>query len=292
MKPARKRELADDLQYRFGASQTQACWVMMISRSLYHYRSCAMDQTLLVLRIKEIAATRVRYGYQRIHVLLRREGWPINRKRVYRLYRMQGLSLYQRRPKRSRAAQQRQGNAQVTAINECWSIDFVSDQLYDGRKLRALTLIDRFTRECLSIWVDQSLHGDDVVKVLSQVRQQRGSPQRIQVDNGPEFVSRVLDRWAYEQGVQLAFSRPGKPTDNAHIEAFNGRLRQECLNQHWFLSLHDARSKIEDWRQMYNESRPHGALDWLTPAEFARQCWAGQESKTTKEPKNSTLERH
>lgn len=251
-----------------------------------------MDQTLLVLRIKEIAATRVRYGYQRIHVLLRREGWPINRKRVYRLYRMQGLSLYQRRPKRSRAAQQRQGNAQVTAINECWSIDFVSDQLYDGRKLRALTLIDRFTRECLSIWVDQSLHGDDVVKVLSQVRQQRGSPQRIQVDNGPEFVSRVLDRWAYEQGVQLAFSRPGKPTDNAHIEAFNGRLRQECLNQHWFLSLHDARSKIEDWRQMYNESRPHGALDWLTPAEFARQCWAGQESKTTKEPKNSTLERH
>jgi putative transposase len=282
----------DDLQYRFGASQTQACRVMMISRSLYRYRSRAMDQTLLVLRIKEIAAARVRYGYQRIHVLLRREGWQINRKRVYRLYRMEGLSLYQRRPKRSRAAQQRQGNAQVTAIDECWSMDFVSDQLYDGRKLRALTLIDRFTRECLSIWVDQSLRGDDVVRVLSQVRQQRGTPQRIQVDNGPEFVSRVLDRWAYEQGVQLAFSRPGKPTDNAHIEAFNGRLRQECLNQHWFLSLQDARSKIEGWRRMYNESRPHGALDWLTPTEFARQCRAGQECKATKEPKNSSLDRY
>lgn len=158
--------------------------------------------------------------------------------------------------------------------------------------MRALTLIDRFTRECLSIWVDQSLRGDDVVRVLGQIRQQRGGPQRIQVDYGPEFISKVLDRWAYEQGVQLAFSRPGKPTDNAHIEAFNGRLRQECLNHHWFLSLHDARSKIEDWLYTYNESRPHCALDWLTLAEFAFQCWAREGCEATKEPKNSTLERH
>ena len=142
------------------------------------------------------------------------------------------------------------------------------------------------------IWVDQSLRGDDVVKVLIQVRQQRGSPRRIQVDNGPESVSKVPDRWAYDQDVQLAFSRPGKPTDNAHIEAFNGRLRQECLHQHWFSSLHNARSKIEDWRQAYNESRPHGALDWLTPAEFTRQCWAWQGFEATPEPKNSTLEWH
>lgn len=131
-----------------------------------------------------------------------------------------------------------------------------------------------------------------MVKVLSLVRQQRGSPQRIQVDNSPKFVSKVLDRWAYEQGVKLAFSRPGKPTDTAHSEAFNGRLRQESLNQHWFLPLPDARSKIEDWRQMYNESRPHGALDWLTPAEFACQCWAAEECEVSKEPKNSTLARH
>lgn len=204
---------------------------MMISRALYRYRSRTMDQAPLIARIREIAAARVRYGYQRIHVLLRREGWQINRKRVYRLYRMEGLSLYQRRPRRSRAAQQRQGHAQVTAISQCWSMDFVSDQLYDGRKLRALTLIDTFTRECLSIWVDQSLRGHDVVNVLSQVRQKRGSPQRIQVDNGPEFVSKTVDRWAYEQGVQLAFSRPGKPTDNAHIEAFNGRLRQRSFGR-------------------------------------------------------------
>jgi putative transposase len=157
---------------------------MMMSRSLYHYRSRAMDQTLLVLRIKEIAATRVRYGYQRIYVMLRREGWTINHKRVHRLYRQQGLSLYQRRPKRSRSAQQRQGNPAPRAINECWSMDFVSDQLYDGRKLRALTLIDTYTGECLAIWVDQNLRGDDVVQVLRKVRQQRGIPQRIQVDNG------------------------------------------------------------------------------------------------------------
>lgn len=264
---------------------------MMISRSLYHYRSRAMDQTLLILRIKEIAAARVRYGYQRIYVLLRREGWMINRKRVYRLYRQEGLCLYQRCPKRSRSAQQRQRNTCAQAINECWSMDFVSDQLYDGRKLRALTLIDTFTRECLAIWVDQGLHGDDVVHALRHVQQQRGAPQRIQVDNGPEFVSKVLDRWADEQGVQLAFSRPGKPTDNAHIEAFNGRLRQECLNQHWFLSLQDARRKIEDWRVAYNESRPHGALDWATPAEFAHRRLGSQAPAATKEPENSAFDR-
>ena len=158
----------DDLQYRFGASLSQACRVMMISRSLYRYRSCAIDQTLLLLRIKEIAAARVSYGYRRIYVLLRREGWTINLKRVYRLDRLEGLCLYQRRPKRSRAAQQRQGNVGVTAINECWSMDFVSAQLYDGRKLRALTLIDRFTRECLSIWVDQSLRGDESSECLAR----------------------------------------------------------------------------------------------------------------------------
>ncbi len=157
-------------------------------------------------------------------------------------------------------------------INECWSMDFIIDQLYDGRKLRALTLIDAYTRECLAIWVDQGIRGEHVVAVVATVSAQRSVPLRIQVDNGPEFVSNALDRWAYEQHVELAFSRPGKPTDNAHIEAFNGRLREECLNQHWFLTLHDARTKIEAWRIAYNEIRPRGALEWATPAEFARRC--------------------
>jgi putative transposase len=163
-------------------------------------------------------------------------------------------------------------------------MDFVSDQLYDGCKLRALTLVDVHTRECLAIWVDQGIRGDDVVRTLGSVVALRGQSERIQIDNGPEFVSKALDRWAYEHGVELAFSRPGKPTDNAHIEAFNGRLRQECLNQHWFLSLSDAREKVEVWRRGYNETRAHDSLGWATPAECARQCLARQALKATKEP--------
>ena len=204
--------------------------------------------------------------------MLRREGWLVNRKRVYRLYRREGLSLFQRRPRRHRSARQRNRPPVAQAINQCWSMDFVSDPLYDGRKVRALTLIDAYTRECLAIMVDQGIRGEQVVEVVTAVSERRGAPLRIQVDNGPEFVSKVLDRWAYERRVELAFSRPGKPTDNAHVEAFNGRLRQECLNPHWFLSLVDARTKIEAWRVAYNESRPHGALEWATPAEFAKRC--------------------
>jgi len=289
--PARKRELVGELCQRYGASLRQACSAMMMSRSVYHYRSVAADQTPLRNRIREIAATRVRYGYKRIHVVLRREGWRINHKRVYRLYKQDGLSLFERRPRRHRSASQRLPPPAARAINECWAMDFVSDQLYDGRKLRALTLVDVHTRECLAIWVDQGIKGDDVVRTLDAVSASRGKPERIQVDNGPEFVSKALDRWAYGHGVELAFSRPGKPTDNAHIEAFNGRLRQECLNQHWFLSLNDARAKIEAWRSGYNETRPHGSLGWATPAEYACQCLARQALTATKEPEASTSER-
>jgi putative transposase len=261
---------------------------MMISRSLNAYRSKRPAPTALINRIKDIAAARVRYGYQRIHVLLRREGWMINHKRVYRLYKQEGLSLYQRRPKRHRSAIQRQPLRVAQRINECWAMDFVSDQLYDGRKLRALTVLDAYTRESLTIWVDQAIRGDDVVAVLDRIRVERVLPQRISVDNGPEFISKALDRWAYEHQVELHFSRPGKPTDNAYIEAFNGRLREECLNQHWFLSLADAREKIEAWRVAYNQSRPHGALQWMTPSEFARRASLDGQSDQQKNAKNST----
>jgi putative transposase len=169
----------------------------------------------------------------------------------------------------------------VTAINEIWSMDFVSDALFDGRRLRALTVVDNYTRESLAIEVGQSLKGEDVVRVLDAVVAERGTPQTIKVDNGSEFISKAMDRWAYEHGVELDFSRPGTPTDNAKVESFNGRFRQECLNEHWFLSLDDARSKIADWRQYYNESRPHSALRWATPAEFARQA---RKNASTDEP--------
>ena len=282
----------DDLRTQYGASHSRACAVMMLSRSVYHYRSRRPEQTPLATRIKEIAASRVRYGYQRIHVLLRREGWQVNHKRVYRLYRLAGLSLFERRPRRHRSARQRQALPVAQQLNECWSMDFVSDQLFDGRKMRALTLIDAYSRECLAIWVDQGIRGEAVVRVIGEVARARGMPTRVQVDNGPEFVSKELDRWAYEHNVELAFSRPGKPTDNAHIEAFNGRLRQECLNQHWFLSLSDARAKIEAWRKAYNEIRPHGSLDWATPAEFARRASQMQPAKGQTKSEISTSARY
>lgn len=224
------------------------------------------------MRIKEIANTRVHYGYRRVHVMLRREGWQDNVKRVYRLYQEQGLSLRMKRPKRNKSARLRQPKQLVTAMNQIWSMDFVADALFDGRKLRALTVVDNYTRESLAIDVGQSLKGEDVVATLTRITSTRGLPATIKVDNGSEFISKAMDKWAYERGVELDFSRPVKPTDNAKIESFNGRLRQECLNMHWFLSLDDARSKIEAWRQYYNETRPHSALQWESPAHFARQA--------------------
>jgi putative transposase len=157
-------------------------------------------------------------------------------------------------------------------MNQIWSMDFVADALFDGRRLRALTVVDNYTRESLAIAVGQNLKGEDVVNTLNCIAMKRGLPSIIKVDNGSEFISKVMDKWAYERGVELDFSRPGKPTDNAKVESFNGRLRQECLNAHWFLSLEDARRKIDEWRQYYNETRPHSALQWATLAEFARQA--------------------
>jgi putative transposase len=271
LKPSRKRELARDLIQRYGASQRRACDALQLSRSVYGYESLVKDSGALLMRIKEITQTRVHYGYRRVHVLLKREGFTDNHKRVYRLYREQGLSLRHQRPKRNKAAQQRQPITVAHHRNQVWSMDFVADNLFDGRKLRMLTVVDCFTRESLAIHVGQSLKGEDVVRVVEAIARLRGAPQSIKTDNGSEFISKVMDKWAYERGVQIDFSRPGKPTDNAMVESFNGRLRQECLNEHWFMSLADAQGKIETWRRHYNESRPHSALDWATPHEFALQ---------------------
>jgi putative transposase len=277
---------------RFGCSQRNALRVVKMSASTYLYVSRRKDESVLKQRIKEITNTRVHYGYRRVHVLLRREGHMDNVKRVYRLYREEGLSLRLKRPRRNKAAQLRQPKQLAHAINEIWSMDFVADALYDGRKLRMLTVVDLYTRECLAIDVGPSLKGEDVVRVLGAITQWRGLPGTIKTDNGSEFISKVMDRWAYERGVELDFSRPGKPTDNATVESFNGRLRQECLNENWFMSLDDAKGKIEAWRSYYNESRPHGALDWATPAEFARRCRLKPATAISQEPEISTSERY
>ena len=267
--PGRRREIVAHVQASHGISERRSCLALGVDRSSVRYVSHKPDQAPLRLRIRDLAAARVRYGYFRIYILLRREGWLVNHKRVYRLYREDGLSLRLRRPRRNVSAANRERQPAASAPNEMWSMDFVSDALFDGRRLRALTVIDAFTREALAIDVDQGIKGEQVVTAMARIASVRGAPKTIRVDNGPEFISKALDRWAYENGVTLDFSRPGKPTDNAFVESFNGRLRDECLNSHWFLSLADARIKIEAWRRDYNESRPHTALGWLTPAEYA-----------------------
>lgn len=246
-------------------SVRRACRVLRASRSTHQYKPTSDDQADLKQRIKEIAETRVRYGYRRIHVLLKREGWAINAKRVYRLYHEMGLQLRNKVPKRRVKAKLRDDRKDSTAVNETWAMDFVHDQLVTGRKLRVLTVVDTFSRFSPVIDPRFSYKGEDVVRTLDQACGVFGYPKSIRADNGPEFVSRDLDLWAYQNDVILDFSRPGKPTDNAFIESFNGKFRAECLNAHWFLSLDDARSKLEGWRRDYNEVRPHSAIGYETP---------------------------
>jgi putative transposase len=258
-------------EYR--VSVRRACRICLTARSVVYFKlQGPRDDRAVRARIKEIAETRVRYGIARIHVLLRCEGWTDNHKRTRRIYLEEGLNLRHRRPRRSKAAAHRQTHPSLTIPNECWSMDFVMDALFDGRRFRALTVVDNYSRECLEIEVGQSLKGEDVVRVMERMKLTRGVvPQRIKVDNGSEFISKALDKWAYENGVVLDFSRPGKPTDNAYIESFNGSFRDECLNTNWFLSLEDAWKKIQAFKEEYNDFRAYSALGNLTPAEALSQ---------------------
>lgn len=263
-----RRRLVKELIDEYRVSTKRAAALCLLARSLVYYKAHGRDDRAVRQRIKEIAAVRVRYGMARIHVLLRREGWCDNHKRVRRIYREEGLNLRLRRPRRHKSARHRSEPLTLTAPNECWSMDFVMDALFDGRRFRALTLVDNFSRECLEIEVGQSLKGEDVVRVMERMKLTRGVvPERIKVDNGSEFISKALDRWASENKVALDFSRPGKPTDNAFIESFNGSFRDECLNVNWFLSLEDAQEKINAFKEEYNHFRPHSALGNLTPIE-------------------------
>ena len=257
------------LEMTYEVSERRACRVLELKRSSCRYRSVADEQAALKIRLKDLAQARVSYGYRRLHVLLRREGWQVNHKRVYRIYRLLGLGMRPKKPRRHVTACRRMERPEAIAPDEGWSMDFMSDELFDGRRLRLLTLVDNFTRESLAIEVSDHIGGAKVVEVLMRLREERGLPRTIRVDNGPEFISKALDQWAYLNGVALDFSRPGKPTDNGLIEAFNGRLRQECLNESWFLSLEDAKEKVEAWRMHYNSDRPHGSLGNMAPLEYA-----------------------
>jgi putative transposase len=249
-------------------SERRACEVVRIWRSSHRYRSHRRDDRALRIRIREIAETRVRYGYRRVHVLLRREGWRVNHKRTYRIYCQEGLNLRRKRPRRHVTGSRRMERPEVERPHACWSMDFVVDSLFNGYRFRALTIVDNYSRECLAIEAGKSITGQDVVTVVERLVKERGVPERIQCDNGSEFISSILDKWAYENGVTMDFSRPGKPMDNAMIESFNGTFRDECLNANWFLSMEDAREKIEKWRRDYNEFRPHSSLGDLTPRQY------------------------
>lgn len=239
------------------------------------------DDSALRLRIREIAETWVHYGYRKDHVMLRREGWQDNHKRIYRLYSEQSLSLRLKRTRRNKTAQRIQPQPQGLYPNHVRGMDFVYDALFDGCRLRLLTVIDLYTRECLGICVGRNLRSTEVAEMLNSIALRRPLQQLLKTDNGFEFAGKMLDKWVYERGIRIDFSRPGTPTDNARVASFNGRLRQECLNENWFMSLKDAWCKIEAWRKHYNQKRPHSVLGWMTPSEFAEKSAGCQNMQPT-----------
>jgi putative transposase len=257
-------------------SERHACGGLEVWRAMLRYRArgprLAEANDRLKIRLRELAEERRRWGYRRLHVLLQREGWTVNRKRVYRIYVEEKLMVRRRKRRRRICAQARVLLAAPMRANETWTMDFLQDALASGRKVRTLSIEDAYTREMLAIEVDTSLPSLRVVRVLEKLRQHRALPVRIVIDHGTEFTSKVLDQWAYENKVTLHFITPGRPMENGYIESFHGKFREECLNEHWFLNLDDARETIEAWRIDYNRVRPHSSLGYLTPEAFATGC--------------------
>ena len=256
-------------QEAYQVSERRAVRIIGAKRATCRYKSRAKSQEGLRQRLKELAGLHVRYGYRRLTVLLRREGWKVNAKRVYRLYSDESLAVRTKQRKKI-ARRQRLPQPQAARANQCWSMDFVSDKLADGRVFRVLTVVDQFTRECVWLEADHSMNGAKVAAALTYAATEReGFPESITCDNGSEFAGRVMEAWAMEHEVKLCFIRPGRPVENGFAESFNGRLRDEFLNVNWFSSLADARQKLANWRTHFNEHRPHSALDDRTPAAFA-----------------------
>jgi putative transposase len=269
--PAIRRQVVGHVVGELAISQRRACKAIGVARSSTRYQRSRRELPGLVEAMRTKAAERPRFGYRRLHVLLRRDGWAVNHKRVQRLYRAEGLAVRRRKRKRLTSVA-RVVRAEAMRANQRWQMDFVSDALACGRKFRTLNVVDTFTREGLAIEVDTSLPGTRVTRVLDAIAAERGYPDELVVDNGPEFISKAMDAWAYNHGVEIQFIRPGKPMENGHCESFNGRFRDECLNENWFLTLADARRVIAAWLADYNHYRPHSALDNLTPIEFATRA--------------------
>jgi putative transposase len=252
---------------QYGASQRRVCGLMAIAVSSYRYCTRRSDESLRE-RLVRLAREKPRYGYRRLQVLVEREGERVNHKRLWRVYREAGLCL--KRKKRRHCVRVGSPRTALTGANQEWALDFAHDVIEAGRNIRVLSVVDAFTRECLALEVDTGFASRRVTRVLDQIIVRRGLPQAIRCDNGPEFTSRHFLAWAVEWKIELRHIQPGKPTQNAHVESFHGRLREECLQMSWFANLFDARRKVSNWKAEYNEQRPHSSLGYRTPAEFAR----------------------
>lgn len=261
-------------------SERRACIIVGQCRNSCRYQATLKDDGEIRSRLRELAEQRRKFGAPRLHTLLRREGYQVNHKRTERLYREEGLSLRLKKRKK-RATHLRVIMDRPERINQHWSMDFVSDCLFSGRRFRVLTVVDDFSRECPVLEADHSLTGQRVARVLDRIALTRGLPEVITVDNGPEFIGKALDLWAFENQVRLRFIQPGKPVQNAYIESFNGKFRDECLNEHAFVNILSAQKIIEFWRQDYNENRPHSSLNNMTPEEFSSSFTKNQKTENT-----------
>ena len=268
--PAAKRRAAGQLQQTHQVNQRRVCRLLQLHRSVARYDSvCSRDDEALKARLKALAHRYPRYGYLLLHRLLRNEGLVVNRKRTYRVY---VLGLQVRTQRRKKLQRPRVAMPLPTRVNERWSVDFVPNQLANGRRFRILNLVDDFSRQCVRQIVDTSISGTRLARYPDQLGERQPLPKILVCDNGTELTSKAMFFWSARSGTTLHFIQPGKPTQNAFVESFNARLRDNCLNQHWFRNLHEARQLIEDWRRHYNQERPHSSLGYATPAEYAARA--------------------
>jgi putative transposase len=269
VRPAVRRQAVEHVQEAFGLSERSACRALGFPRASHRYESTRVDAPELVAKLRKLAVERPRFGYRRLHRMLRRAGVMVNHKRIYRLYRIEGLTVRIKRRKRL-AASPRVAPPPPVRVCQRWSMDFVCDHTAEGIRFRVLTLVDDFSRRSPGLLVERSIGGGRVVRFLEELARLNGYPETIVIDNGPEFVSNALDQWAHAHDVRLHFIRPGRPVENAFIESFNGKFRDECLNANWFHGLEHAREIVSEWLEDYNERRPHSSLGGLTPMEFER----------------------
>ena len=267
MTPASKRSVVQDLKTQHHLSERRSCKLVGISRSSYHYQAHPRDDAEIRSRVCELASHYPRYGYLLICRLLRAEGLMVNKKRVYRIYKEEGLQVPKR--KRNKLIRTRQPHSLPEQVNCRWSMDFVSDRLNDSRPFRILNVMDDCSRRLVGQYIGFSIGSQQVIRLLEQLIAERSCPQGIVCDNGPEFTDKKMHLWSQDSGVKLHYIQPGKPTQNAFIESLNGKLRDHCLNQHLFRSLAEADHIIEQWRYHYNHERLHSSLDYMTPVAYA-----------------------